>query len=77
MATKRMTTMGLATRQRRFEAPSDHAELVAGFRAKLAGTKSPIDSIPADQLELARREFHELPEVAGEPLPAPSVKARA
>jgi hypothetical protein len=54
-----------------FEAPSSHAALVAGFRAKLAGKKSPLDSIPAEQLEQARREFRELPEVAGEPLPAP------
>jgi hypothetical protein len=70
MAAKSIT-MGFMAARPRLEAPSRHALLVAGFRAKLAGRKSPLDSIPADQLEQARKEFRELPEVAGEPLPAP------
>jgi hypothetical protein len=44
--------------------------LVASFRAELAGRRSPLDEIPAAELEQARSEFRDLPEVAGEPLPA-------
>jgi hypothetical protein len=55
----------------RFAAPSYHASLVAGFGARLAGRERPLDGIPAEQREHARKEFAELPEVAGEPLPAP------
>jgi hypothetical protein len=68
MADKR-TTVGIMTRGRRFVAATDHAALVAGFRAKLAGRESPLDRIPTEQREQARREFRALPEVAGEPLP--------
>jgi|GEM_PF-5822973 len=64
------------TRKPRFEARSGHDALVAGFRAKLAGKKSPLDSIAAEQIEQARKEFRELPEVAGEPLSSASVKPR-
>jgi hypothetical protein len=63
---------GFMTRGPPISAPSGHAELLTGFRAKLAGRKSPLESVPADRLERARKEFRELPEVAGEPLPAPS-----
>ncbi len=76
MVMYRRTTVGFMTREPRFEAPSRHAALVAGFRAKLAGKKSPLDSIPAEQFEQARKEFRELPEVAGEPLSAPTAKPR-
>jgi DNA-binding MarR family transcriptional regulator len=69
MADKRMT-VGPVTQGLRFEALSSHAELVAGFRATLAGRESPFDRIPAEQLEQARAEFREMPEVAGEPLPS-------
>lgn len=68
MALKRMTR-SYATRGPRSEAPSRHAALVAGFRAKLEKKGSPLDSVPREQLEQARKEFRELPEVAGEPLP--------
>jgi DNA-binding MarR family transcriptional regulator len=61
--------VALMTGESRFEAASRHTALVAGFRAKLAGKESPLDRIPAKQREQARREFSELPEVAGEPLP--------
>jgi len=53
------------------EESSRHAALVASFRAKLAGKRSPLDSVTAEQLEQARKECREFPEVAGEPLPAP------
>jgi DNA-binding MarR family transcriptional regulator len=43
---------------------------VASFRDILASRKSPLDSIPAKQLEQARKEFRQLPEVAGKPLPS-------
>lgn len=75
MAYKRMTVEFMA-RGPRSDGLSHHAALVAGFRAKLASRKSPLDSVPAEQIEQAHREFRELPEVAGEPLPAPTSKSR-
>ena len=44
-----------------------HAESVAEFRAALAGRKSPLDSVAPAQLAQARKEFRDLPEVAGTP----------
>ncbi len=67
----RRATVGFITREPPTEDQSRHAALVESFRAKLAGTKSHLDSIPAGQLEQARQEFRQLPEVAGEPLSAP------
>lgn len=71
MAGRSMTVEFMAQAPR-VEAQAPHAALVAGFRTRLAGKKSPLDHVPAEQLERARAEFRELPEVAGEPLPATS-----
>jgi hypothetical protein len=59
---------GFVTRGIRLEPPSRHAALVAEFRGKLADKKSPLDKVAPEQLAQARKEFRELPEVAGEPL---------
>jgi len=69
MADKRITEEFI-TQELRSDALSSHVALVAGFRDTLAGTKSPLDSIPAEELEQSRREFRQLPELAGDPLPS-------
>jgi hypothetical protein len=68
MATKGTKTRNV-TRVPSEAAPSAHAALVASYRAKLAGRQSPLDRVDPEQLELARKEFSELPEVSGEPFP--------
>jgi hypothetical protein len=72
MASKSMTR-SLATAGPVLKARSPHDVLVAGFKAKLAKRASPLDNIAPQQLDEARKEFQELPEVAGEPLPAGGV----
>jgi hypothetical protein len=61
--------MGFVTRGPGKAAPTAHDVLVAGYRAKLAGRQSLFDRVTPEQLELARKEFSELPEVSGEPFP--------
>jgi hypothetical protein len=63
-------TVGIMADELEVEALASHAAFVAAFRETLAGRKSPLDDISAEQLEQARREFRELPEVTGEPLPS-------
>jgi hypothetical protein len=64
-------TVGFMTTGLGSEARYSRDALVAAFRGALSGLKSPLESIPAEELEQARREFREHPEVAGEPLPSP------
>ncbi len=59
--------LGFTTKGPLFGASSRHASGVAGFRARLADRKSPLDNVSPEQLEQARKEFRELPEVAGAP----------
>jgi len=68
MADKHVTMEVVAQEPR--AATSRHATLVMGFRAKLSERTSPLDRVAPEQLEQARKEFREFPEVAGEPLAA-------
>jgi hypothetical protein len=61
------TKLGFMTKGPLFAASSRHGGGVAGFRAQLAGKKSPLDSVSPEQIDQARKEFRELPEVAGAP----------
>jgi hypothetical protein len=67
----RRKMMGVSTREDRVDDQARHFALVESFRARLAGTKSPLDTVSTEQLERAREAFRELTEVAGEPVPAP------
>jgi len=51
------------------DAPPSHSALVAAFRKRLAGWKSPLDRLAPEELEEIRDEFRRIAEVAGEPLP--------
>jgi hypothetical protein len=44
-------------------------EMVAHYRAKLAGWKSPLDRISPEEWERIHREFRDVPEVSGIPYP--------
>jgi hypothetical protein len=69
--------VGFTAHEPRLQAPPRRVSLVAGFRAKLANKKSPLDNVAPEELEQARKELRELPEVIGEPLPAPRRRKQA
>jgi hypothetical protein len=69
-----------ATRVKRHpleQAEVTHDALVTRFRAELADRASPLEGLAPAELEQARREFRDLPEVAGMPLPNPSARRRS
>jgi hypothetical protein len=67
MATQSVTK-GLLNRESRVAAAPTHAEMVAFYRAKLAGYKGILEGVDLEQLALAREEFRLLPEISGRPL---------
>jgi hypothetical protein len=69
--TAKSGTGGFAAHGPHLQALSRRASLVAGFRAKLANKKSPLDRVAPEELEQARKEFRDFPEVAGEPISVP------